>query len=66
MRSLSFPLVEMEDDLELEEIDSAQRTGKRDQEVGDSQHDDRKKFKTNDNSFDFKDVFRQLFCRVQF
>ena len=66
MRSLSFPLVEMNDDLELEEIDSAQRTGKRDQEVGGSQHDDRKKFKTNDNSIDFKDVFRQLFCHVQF
>ena len=29
MRSLSFPLVEMNDDLELEEIDSTQNTGKR-------------------------------------
>lgn len=40
MRSLSFPLVEMNDDLELEEIDSTQNTGKRDQEVRGSQHAD--------------------------
>ena len=41
MRSLSFPLVEMNEDMELDEIDSTQNTGKRDcQEVSGSQHAD--------------------------